>query len=159
MVLLLLSPSVDTTVRVCGEEIWFLAQPKIPRELGRLGGWEVPMSGALLRCDWLHEQISGIRWRRTRFGLKFPTVRDLADVTCNVLRRCFWDSGPEPPNLLPTQKPNRILKTLSPPCKTIFTCSGCRVHPPVFVDEAKVRVSTKPVDGAAGRAGTSVGRG
>ena len=89
-------------MRVWGEEIWFLAQPKIPRELGRLEAREVPMFGALLR------DVIGSTSRFQVFdgegptvGLKLPTVRDLADVTCNVLRSCFWDSGPEPPNLSP----------------------------------------------------------
>lgn len=41
------------------------------------------------------QQFLGIRWRRTYLWPEVPNGPDLADMTCSVLRRWFWDAGSE----------------------------------------------------------------
>lgn len=60
------------------------------------------------------QQFAGIRWRRTHRQPEVPNGPDLAAMTCNVLRRWFWDSGSErrTPSLRCIHRTSTILKKL-----------------------------------------------
>lgn len=89
------------------------------------------------------QQFAGIRWRRTHRQPEVPNGPDLAAMTCNVLRRWFWDSGSErrTSSLRCIHRTSTILKSLSPPCKNLVQVA--EIVFPVFVEEADVRTSIK----------------